>query len=31
LAPEIFLALLPSFLKAKREYQYAVIAGFKKL
>jgi len=30
-APQIFLALLPSFLEAKREYQYAVIAGFKKL
>lgn len=30
-APKTFLALLPSFLKAKREYQYAVIAGFKKL
>ena len=31
LAPKTFLALLPSFLKAKREYQYAVIEGFKKL
>jgi hypothetical protein len=31
LAPQIFLGLLPSFLKAKREYQYAIIAGFKKL
>ena len=31
LAPITFLALVPSFLKAKREYQYAVIAGFKKL
>jgi hypothetical protein len=31
LAPRLFLDLLPSFLKAKREYQYAVIAGLKKL
>ncbi len=31
LAPTLFLGLLPLFLKAKREYQYAVIAGFKKL
>jgi hypothetical protein len=30
LAPKTLLALLPSFLNAKREYQYAVIAGFKK-
>lgn len=30
-APETFLQLLPSFLNAKPEYQYAVIAGFKKL
>jgi hypothetical protein len=31
LVPKTFLALLPSFLKARREYQYAVVAGFKKL
>ena len=31
LAPKAFLALLPSFLKAKREYQYAIIAGFMKM
>jgi hypothetical protein len=31
LAPLVFLGLLPSFLNAKREYQYAIIAGFKKL
>jgi hypothetical protein len=30
-SPGVFLELLPSFLKAKHEYQYAVIAGFKKL
>lgn len=30
-APKTFLSLLPSFLNAKREYQYAIIAGFKKL
>jgi hypothetical protein len=30
-APPVFLDRLPQFLDAKREYQYAVIAGFKKL
>ena len=30
-APQVFLDRLPQFLKAKPEYQYAVIAGFKKL
>ncbi len=30
-APEVFLGQLPRFLTAKPEYQYAVIAGFKKL
>lgn len=30
-APQIFLNRLPSFLNAKYEYQYALIAGFKKL
>jgi len=28
---EKFLALLPAFLDAKREYQYGIISGFKKL
>ncbi len=30
-APQTFIDLLPKFLSAKPEYQYAVIAGFKKL
>jgi hypothetical protein len=30
-APQVFLDQLPRFLGAKPEYQYAVIAGFKKL
>lgn len=30
-APQVFLERLPQFLNAKPEYQYAVIAGFKKL
>jgi hypothetical protein len=30
-APEVFLDQLPRFLSAKPEYQYAVVAGFKKL
>ncbi len=30
-APETFVDLLPQFLDAKPEYQYSVIAGFKKL
>jgi hypothetical protein len=30
-APDVFVDLLPGFLTAKPEYQYAVIAGFKKL
>jgi hypothetical protein len=30
-APETFINLLPQFLNANREYQYAVIAGFRKL
>jgi hypothetical protein len=30
-APEVFLNQLPRFLAAKPEYQYSVIAGFKKL
>jgi hypothetical protein len=30
-APEVFADLLPQFLTAKPEYQYAVIAGFKRL
>jgi hypothetical protein len=29
--PEAFLEQLPQFLRAKPEYQYAIIAGFKKL
>jgi len=31
LLPRTFIARLPLFQNAKREYQYAVIAGFKKL
>lgn len=30
-APKVFLDQLRSFLSAKREYQYAIIAGFKKV
>ena len=30
-SPNVFLDLLPEFLRAKPEYQYAIIAGFKKL
>lgn len=30
-APQQFLSLLPEVVKAKREYQYAVISGFKRL
>ena len=30
-SPRVFLELLPSFLNAKHEYQYAIISGFKKL